>query len=135
MSEMNRRDRLLILLALRAKFKCLEPSIADYHRDFNRMFDEGLCYHTVRNRLRKLEGLGILKSELVRGFARNDLVDSRGVVKLARFSKVYKKVYSVNEESRILKQFIKGLKELSKQLFGKGLSKVLCNDEFFKSLI
>lgn len=68
---LTRRDKLLILLALRAKFRGLEPSIGDYHRDLGRVFDYNLCYNAVRNRLRRLEDQGFLRSELVKGFARN----------------------------------------------------------------
>ncbi|MEM1661192.1 MAG: hypothetical protein QXR17_08675 [Candidatus Bathyarchaeia archaeon] len=131
---LDKKNKLLILLALRAKFRGLEPSISDYHRELSKIFNQDLCYNAVRKRLCKLEGQGFLKSDLVKGFVRNDLVDSKGEVKLKRQTRVFKKVYAINDECKALKQFIKTLKSLSKELFKKSLSQVFCNDELLKSL-
>ncbi|MEM0049409.1 MAG: hypothetical protein QXW39_02590 [Candidatus Bathyarchaeia archaeon] len=106
----HRVDKLLILLALRAKLRGLEPSISDYHKELNRIFNYELCYNALKKRLGRLEEQGFLKSELVKGFARNDLVDSKGEVRLRRSTKVFKKVYTVNDECKALKQFVKMLK-------------------------
>lgn len=134
MNNSNRTDKLLILVALRAKLKGLEPSISDYHRELNKIFGQGLCYNAVRKRLSKLEGQGLLKSELIKGLARNDLMDSKGEIKLRRSTKVFKKVYTLNNESNALRKFIRSLKSLCKELFKKNLSQVFCNDELIKSL-
>ncbi|MEM2751125.1 MAG: hypothetical protein QXH53_05625, partial [Nitrososphaerales archaeon] len=85
-------------------------------------------------KLSELEKQGLLKSELIKGFAKNDLVDSKGEVKLMRFTKVFKKVYTLNDESKAIRKFVKSLKSLSKELFKKNLSQVLCNDELMESL-
>ncbi|MEM2914617.1 MAG: hypothetical protein QXH91_04370 [Candidatus Bathyarchaeia archaeon] len=103
----------MILLASRAKFRGLEPSISGYHKDLKRIFSQDLCYNTVRKRLSKLEGQGLLKSELVKGFAKNDLVNSKGEVKLERQTRVFKKVYAINDESKAMRKFVKMLKSLS----------------------
>lgn len=71
---------------------------------------------------------------MIKGFAKNDLVDSKGEVKLMRFTKVFKKVYTLNDESKAIRKFVKSLKSLSKELFKKNLSQVLCNDELMESL-
>ncbi|MGQ9469923.1 MAG: hypothetical protein ACUVTD_08950 [Nitrososphaerales archaeon] len=94
-----------------------------------------MCYNAVRNRLRKLEEKGFLKSELVRDFVKNDLVDSKGNVKLRRHTRVYKKIYAINVRNEVLKRLILALKELSRKLFKKGLDEVLCDDELVKSLV
>lgn len=132
--DLKAEDKCLIILALRAKFMSLEPSIADYHRWFKRIFNHSLCYNAVRNRLRKLEQHGLLRSELVKGVARNDLVDSKGEVKLSRHTRVYKKVYAINVKSKVLKRLINALESFSRKLFKKGLSKVFSDDETLKSL-
>ena len=75
-----------------------------------------------------------MKSELVKEFVRNDLIDSKGEVKLRRSTRVFKKVYAVNSESETLKKFVKSLKGFSKELFKKSLSQVFCNDELVRSL-
>ncbi|MEM3590858.1 MAG: hypothetical protein QW702_01995 [Candidatus Bathyarchaeia archaeon] len=59
---------------------------------------------------------------MIKGVVSNNLVDSKGEIKLRRFTKVFKKVYVINDESRALKQFIKILKGLSRGLFKKNLS-------------
>jgi hypothetical protein len=133
MDKLSKIDRILVLLALRAKLRGLEPSISDYHRDIKKVFNYSLCYGAVRNHLRGLEEQGFLKSELVKGLVKNDLVDSKGIVKLRRHTRVYKKVYSINEESKDLKQLIKDLKASSK-LFNKKLHQIFCNDELLNSL-
>lgn len=125
-------DKLLIL-ALRAKLRELKPSIADYQRSLREVFSKDLCYHAVRNRLRKLEEQGFLKSKLIKDFVSNDLIDSEGI-KLKRFTKVYKRVYAINVRNEVLKRLILALKELSKKLFKKELSEALCNNELLKSL-
>lgn len=97
-------DKLLILLALRAKLRELKPSIANCHRSLKTIFSCDLGYNAVRNRLKGLEEQGFLKSKMIRDFVKNDLADSEGV-KLKRFTKVYKKIYAINVErlKRILK--------------------------------
>ena len=127
-------DKLLILLALRAKLRGLKPSISDYHRELKRIFNQELCYNAIRKRLSRLEEQGFLKSELIKGFVSNDLKDSKGNVKLKRQTRVFKKVYAINEENDALRKFVKSLKSLSKELFKKNLSQVFCNDELLKSL-
>lgn len=134
-NALNLRDKPFILLALRAKFRGLEPSISDYHRDLKRVFNQELCYSAVRKRLSNLEEKGFLKSDLIKEVVSNNLVDSKGEIKLRRFTKVFKKVYVVNDESRALKQFIKILKGLSRELFKKNLSQLFCNDDLLKSLV
>ena len=89
MKELKDVNRFLFILALRAKFRGLKPSISDYHRDLKGIFGYELCYSAVRKRLRKLEQLDILRSNLVKGFVRNDLVDSKGEIKLRRHTKVF----------------------------------------------
>jgi DNA-binding Lrp family transcriptional regulator len=132
MDELSRVDRLLILLALRSKFRGLESSISDYHRDLKRIFDFDLCYGAVRNRLRKLEARGLLKSRLVKGFVSNDLVDSGGV-KLSRHTKVFKRIYCPSDCSEEVKRFLRSLRAIAKSL-GKKPSQVFYNDEVLKSL-
>lgn len=95
-------DKLLILLALRAKLREIKPSIADHHRQLKRIFDYSLCYDAVRNRLKRLEEQGFLRSEIIRDFVKNDLADSKGV-KVKRFTKVYKKVYAINVRNEVFK--------------------------------
>ncbi|MGQ9469713.1 MAG: hypothetical protein ACUVTD_07860 [Nitrososphaerales archaeon] len=85
--------------------------------------------------MRKLEENNFLKSELVRDFARNDLIDSKGNVKLRRHTRVYKRVYAINVRNEVLKRLILALKELSRKLFKKGLNEVVCNDGLLKSLV
>ncbi|MEM2261191.1 MAG: hypothetical protein QXW55_04280 [Candidatus Bathyarchaeia archaeon] len=63
----QRMDKLLILLALRARLRGLESSISDYHRDLKRIFNQELCYNAVRKRLNRLEEQGFLRSELIKG--------------------------------------------------------------------
>ncbi len=70
-------DKLLILLALRAKFRGLEQSVSDYHRELKRIFNQGLCYNAIRRRLSKLEEQELFKNELIKGFAKNELVVSK----------------------------------------------------------
>ncbi|MEM1643466.1 MAG: hypothetical protein QXO91_00685 [Desulfurococcaceae archaeon] len=111
---LDKKNKLLILLALRAKFKGLEPSISDYHRELSKIFNQDLCYNAVRKRLCKLEGQGFLKSDLVKGFAKNDLVDSKGEVKLKRSTRVFKKVYAVNDKNKLLRKFVETLKTFLK---------------------
>jgi hypothetical protein len=132
MDELSRIDRLLILLALRSKFRGLESSISDYHRDLKRIFDFDLCYGAVRNRLKKLEARELLRSRLVRGFVSNDLVDSRGV-KLSRHTKVFKRIYCPSDCREEVKKFLRSLKAIAKSL-GKKPSQVFYNDEVLKSL-
>jgi DNA-binding Lrp family transcriptional regulator len=117
----------LILLALRAKFRGLESSISDYHRDLKRIFDFDLCYGAVRNRLKKLEARELLKSRLVKGFVSNDLVDSSGV-KLSRHTKVFKRIYCPSDCREEVKRFLRSLKAIAKSL-GKKPSQVFYNDE------
>lgn len=88
-------DKLLILLALRAKLRELKPSITDYHRSLKTIFSYDLGYNAVRNRLKRLEDQDFLRSRIIRDFVKNDLADSEGV-KLRRFTKVYKKIYAIN---------------------------------------
>jgi len=109
MNKLNSVDKSLIILALRAKFRGLKPSISDYHRDPKGIFGYELCYSAVRNRLKKLEQLGLLRSMLVRGLVRNDLVDSKGIVKLKRYTKVFKRIYYPNDYREEVSRKFKGI--------------------------
>lgn len=109
----QRANKLLILLALRAKLRGLELSISDYQRELSKIFSQELCYNAVRKRLSKLEEQGFLKSDLIKGFVKNDLVNSKGEVKLERQTRVFKKVYAINDESKAMRKFVKMLKSLS----------------------
>ena len=133
MDRLNSVDKSLILLALKAKFRGLKPSISDYHRDLKKIFNCSLCYSAVRNRLRRLEQLGLLRSELVKGLARNDLVDSKGEIKLKRHTREWKRIYCPNDCREEVKRFLRSLMSLAGDLLGK-LSQVLCDDELLKSL-
>lgn len=61
-------------------------------------------------------------------------MDSKGIVKLRRSTRVYKKVYAVNVRSRFLKRLIHVFRDVAKRLFKKELAQVFCDDELMKSL-
>jgi len=133
-NAMDQRDKYLVLLALRASFRGLVPSIADYQRGLAKIFNLVLCYGSVRNRLKKLEQLNLLESELVKGIVKNSLVDSKARVRLERFTLIYKRVYMPNQESRVLKEFVRNLASFSRIFMNKSLPKILCDDESLAKL-
>ena len=122
-------DRLLVLLAFRADFQGLEPSIADYHRLLGRLFNHRVAYDTVRKRLRKLENCGVLRSRLKLAVVDNSLVDADGTVKLERRAKVYKRVYALNQKSKLLRRIIRFLEDASRRVCKKELSETFSDDE------
>jgi len=125
---------LLLLVALRSRVRGFELGIADYHRALSLLFNRELSYGTVWRNLRKLESTGILRSDLVRSIVRNDLVDSRGVIKVRRFTRVYKRVYELNCESKLARRFIGWMAWIARKVFKTRLETIVSNRKLINTL-
>ena len=123
-----------VLTVLWAEKAGVRAGIADVCRLMAEVLGFRRRYRTVARRLRRLEERGILRSDLVEGYADNSLVDAKGAVKVHRLSRVYRRVYTPNERSEEFRRLIGFLKAVCKEHLGVELEEALADSFLLTSL-